>query len=503
MVHLVGVSVWFGGLVGLAFIRRQSGPSLAAVVRRYSVLAGWCLVLVSASGIAGAWLRLPSVDAVWSTYGALLAVKAAAVACLAAAGWWHRRRIIDRLDGNDHETNTSGAGGAGGTGGTGGSGKDVGGVFARLVAVELVVLAGAAGIGVALSRTAPPAPAGGQEPLTTAQSMLGKAMPPALDAAGWFTRWSLDTLFLPIAIAAIAWYLIGVRRLRRRGVAWSRLRTASWITGWLLFIWATNGAPNTYGRVLFSMHMVQHMTIATAVPTFLVLGTPVTLALRALRRRTDGSRGPREWLLQLVHSLPAQLLGHPVVASALFVVGMVAFYYSSLFETSLEAHTAHVLMTVHFMVSGYLFAEVIVGDDPGLRRPPYPLRALLVMITFGFHALFSVTLMSSSRILAEDWFAALGRGWGDTLAGDQHLGASIGWGMGEYPLAVMAIALLVSWVRADRRERRRFDRHEDRENGRQLAQYNDYLRRLSTAGQQSSTPTMTSSGDTSTKDSDA
>ncbi|WKN46612.1 cytochrome c oxidase assembly protein [Nocardioides sp. Arc9.136] len=498
MVHLVGISVWFGGLLALALIWRQLGPSLASVVRRYSVLAGWGLVLVSASGLAGAWLRLPSPGAAWSSYGALLAAKVGAVACLAAAGWWHRHHLIDRLDRTKQDSRDTGD-----TGGTGGAGKSVGGAFARLVVVELVVLAGAAGIGVALSRTAPPAPAGGQEPLTTAQSMLGTVMPPALDAAGWFTRWNLDTLFLPIAVGAIAWYLIGVRRLRRRGVAWSWLRTASWVTGWLLFIWATNGAPNTYGRVLFSMHMVQHMTIATAVPTFLVLGTPVTLALRTLRRRTDGSRGPREWLLQLVHSLPAQLLGHPVVASALFVVGMVAFYYSSLFETSLEAHTAHVLMTVHFMASGYLFAEVIVGDDPGLQRPPYPLRALLVMITFGFHALFSVTLMSSSRILAEDWFAALGRDWGDTLAGDQYLGASIGWGMGEYPLLVMAIALLISWVRADGRERRRFDRREDRENGRQLAQYNDYLRQLSAAGKQLSPPTMTSSGETTTKDSSA
>lgn len=495
MMHLVGISVWFGGLLAVALIWRQLGPSLSSVVRRYSVLAGWCLVLVSASGLAGAWLRLPSPGAVWSYYGALLAAKVGAVACLAAAGWWHRHHVIDRLDRLDR------TGQKADIRGEGGAGKGIGGVFARLVVVELIVLAGAAGIGVALSRTAPPAPAGGQEPLTTAQSMLGTAMPPMLDAAGWFTRWSLDTLFLPIAGGAIAWYLVGVRRLRRRGVAWSWLRTASWVTGWLLFIWATNGAPNTYGRVLFSMHMVQHMTIATAVPTFLVLGTPVTLALRTLRRRTDGSRGPREWLLQLVHSLPAQLLGHPVVASALFVVGMVAFYYSSLFETSLEAHTAHVLMTVHFMASGYLFAEVIVGDDPGLQRPPYPLRALLVMITFGFHALFSVTLMSSSRILAEVWFAALGRDWGDTLAGDQYLGASIGWGMGEYPLLVMAIALLISWVRADGRERRRFDRREDRENGRQLAQYNDYLRQLSAAGKQSSPPTMTSSGETTTKES--
>ena len=333
----------------------------------------------------------------------------------------------------------------------------------------------------ALSRTAPPAPPGSQRPLTTAESLIGRPLPGPLDAGGWFTSWEADTLFLPLGLAGLGWYLWSVRRLRRRGVAWPWLRTACWVLGCLLFLWATNGAPGAYGRVLFSMHMVQHMTIATAVPVFLVLGTPVSLALRTLRRRTDGSDGPREWLLRLVHSLPVQLLGHPIVAAGMFIVSMVAFYYSSLFETSLESHTAHVLMTLHFLFAGYLFAEVVVGADPGLQRPVYPLRALLLMVTFGFHALFAVSLMASTTVLARGWFTLL-RGEGvDALLEDQYLGASIGWALGEYPVAVMAAALMVSWVQADGRERRRYDRREDREQDRQLMAYNEYLRELGNA----------------------
>ncbi|MGB0190679.1 MAG: hypothetical protein ACPF9W_06910, partial [Nocardioides sp.] len=60
-----------------------------------------------------------------------------------------------------------------------------------------------------------------------------------------------------------------------------------------------------------------------------------------------------------------------------------------------------------------------------------------------------------------------------------YLGASLGWLLGEYPLAVIAVALLVSWVSADRRERRRFDRSEAREGDRQLHAYNAYLAGLS------------------------
>lgn len=452
--HLVAISVWLGGALVLAFTRRRLGPLLVPTLRRYSVLAGWCLVIVAVSGVLGAFLRVPEPSDLWSAYGAILGLKAAAVGVLGALGWWQRRRLIDRVA-------------AGHTS-----------LFGRVILVEVITLAAAAGAGVALSRTSPPPPPGAFEPLTAAQSLIGRDLPPPLGLSEWFTQWSLDTLWLLIAVFMIAWYAVAVRRLRRRGDRWSLPRTGAWMTGWILFIWATSGSPGTYGEVLFSMHMVQHMTIATAVPAFLVLGTPVTLALRALKRRTDGSAGPREWIQRLVLSLPLQLLGAPLVASGLFIVGLVAFYYSSLFQLSLESHTAHVVMVAHFLLSGYLFANCLVGADPGLHRPSFPLRVLLLMVTFGFHALFSVSLMANDTVLAPDWFAALGRPWGATAIDDQKLGASIGWALGDYPLAIMAAALIFLWVQADRRERTRFDRREDRDGGSELAGYNDYLRTL-------------------------
>jgi putative copper resistance protein D len=452
--HLVGISVWLGGLAALVLARRHLGEALVSTVRRYSTLAGWCLVVVTASGLWGAWLRLPSVSAIWSSYGAMLSVKLAAVVALAAAGWQHRRRTIDALA----------------------SGSQRG--FVRLVGVEMVVMLGAAGMGVALSRTAPPPPSETPRPLTSAESLLGSSLPDPLDGTQWFGSWNLDTLFLPLGVAGVLWYLWAVTRLRRRGDPWPWARTASWLVGCVLFIWATSGAPGVYGQVLFSMHMVQHMTIATGVPVFLVLGTPVTLALRVLRRRDDGSRGPREWLMAVSRSLPIQILGHPVVAAGMFVVSMVGFYYTSAFETSLASHTGHVLMTFHFLLTGYLFAEAVIGSDPSLHRPPYPMRVLLVMITFGFHALFAVSMMASETVFARDWFGALGRTWGRSLPDEQYLGAQVGWLMGEYPILIMAAALVTGWVKSDRRERERFDRREGREQDRQLQAYNAYLSRL-------------------------
>jgi putative copper resistance protein D len=253
---------------------------------------------------------------------------------------------------------------------------------------------------------------------------------------------------------------------------------------------ATSGSPGVYGKVLFSAHMVQHMTIALAVPTLLVFGAPVTLALRTIPGRRDGSRGPREWLLAVVSSRVLGALGHPVVAAGLFIAALNVFYYTPLLELSMRTHTGHVLMTTHFLLSGYLLASAIVGVDPGPSRPPHVYRMVLLMATFGFHALFSVALMSSTQILGEEWFSALGRDWGNTLAREQYLGGAIGWALGDYPVAMMAIALALDWIRSDEREQRRYDRQANRDNDAALAAYNAHLGRLAARN----TPATTATG---------
>ncbi|GGD11085.1 cytochrome c oxidase assembly protein [Nocardioides daphniae] len=456
--HLVGIGLWIGCLVAALWIRRHPDTDLPVLVARYSRLAGWCFVAVAISGVLAALLRVPRVSDLASSYGLLLGVKVAAFGLLGALGWWQRTRVVGRLA---EEADQSSART----------------LFTRLAALEVAFMALAAGAGTALSRTPPPGIEAADEPTPT-EALLGHSMPPELGFAQWFTEWRIDSFWAPIAVAAALVYVAGVRRLSRRGDRWSRGRMIAWLVGCLGLLWATSGPPGAYGDVLFSMHMIQHMTVATAVPTFFVLGAPVTLALRAVVRRVDGSRGPREWLLLIVHSWPLRILGHPIVAGILFVVGMIAFYYSSLFEQSLRGHTMHLLMTAHFLLTGYLFANVVCGVDPGPRRPIYPLRVLLIMVVFGFHALFAVALMGATELLAGDWFTALDRPWGPSPADDQYVGASLGWVLGEYPLVILAVAVVWAWVRDDHREAKRLDRQADRDNGQELARYNEFLQGL-------------------------
>src|SRR5699024_11989682 len=139
-------------------------------------------------------------------------------------------------------------------------------------------------------------------------------------------------------------YLRWTLRLRRRGDDWPLWRAASWVGGWLLFVYFTSAGPGVYGKILFSWHMIEHMGVAMIVPLLLVPGAPITLALRALPARKDRTMGPRERILATVHSKCLQLLANQEVASAQFFFSQSIFYFSPLFELALKTHTGHVLM---------------------------------------------------------------------------------------------------------------------------------------------------------------
>ncbi|UKA56726.1 cytochrome c oxidase assembly protein (plasmid) [Arthrobacter sp. FW305-BF8] len=458
--HLLGVCLWVGGIIALTVAGTSLGKDTADVLRRFSTLAGFAFILVVGSGVINAAIRLESPAALASPYGVLLGAKTAAALVLGGIGLLHRRKLIPAL------------------GATTKHGTPGRWLLWRFIVAELLIMAAASGLAAALSRTPPP---GGQEvrpALTPAEILTGYPLPPELTAQTWFTVWRPDWLWIAIALAAAYLYLRAAIRLRRRGDTWPWLRVIMWFIGLAALVFFTSGGPSVYGRVLFSAHMLDHMALTMIAPVFLVLGAPVTLALRTLRPRHDGSRGPREWLLILVHSRAAAVVTHPLFVAANFAGSIILFYYSDAFGFALREHAGHELMTVHFVITGYLFVLSMIGTDPAPRRAPFPLRLLLLLATMAFHAFFGVTLMGSTTLIQPDWFTALGRDWGLPALEDQQKAGAITWGIGEVPTLLLAIGVAVMWSRSDARETRRLDRAADRNNDADLDAYNAMLARL-------------------------
>ena len=456
VLHIIGAAVWLGGLVLLVLIRPLlDRAALAKVLLRYSSLALVAFVVVAVSGTVRASIGLGGWDALLSPYGVLVLVKVTALLAMGVLGAWYRKRLIGRT----HEDGSSRR-------------------FWGLVLLELAFMGIASGAAAALARTPPPGSATAPTLGTPAEILTGAPLPPELTVARWFTTWDIDLLWLFAVAFGLFFYLAGVWRLRRRGDSWPVYRTILWVAGMLLLLWVTCGPINAYQDYLFSLHMVGHMLLTMAIPLLLVPGAPVTLAARAIRKRDDGSRGGREWILWAVHSPVARVLTNPYLAAGLFIGSLWLFYYTDLFRWSLYDHLGHEWMVAHFLITGYLFVLSLIGIDPVPYRLPYPLRLVLLIAVMAMHAFFGVALMMQSGLMVAEWFGAMGRTWGPDPLADQYIGGGVAWSIGEIPTLILAITVAIQWSRSDDRMQRRRDRHADRTGDAELEEYNAQLAAL-------------------------
>ncbi|MCT7660508.1 cytochrome c oxidase assembly protein [Mycobacterium deserti] len=454
LIHLGGGALWAGGLLALLAHALRGGSHADLTARRFSALALWCFIAMAVSGVINAAVRVTPADLLRTEYGWLIVAKVVALSLLGVLGWQQRRVGVAALQ----------------------TDPDARRPLLRLALVEAVVFGATFGIAVGLSRTPPPPLQ--REPSPTEVAIgYDFAGPPTL--ARVLFDWRFDLIFGTAAIVMAVVYLLAVRRLRRRGDAWPVGRTLGWLLGCAALLFATSSGLGRYMPAMFSMHMIAHMLLSMLVPILLVLGAPMTLALRALPAAgRDDAPGPREWLLAALHSQVSRLLTNPIVATVVFVAGFYGLYFGGLFDAAVDDHAAHVLMNLHFLLSGYLFYWVVIGIDPAPRQIPQLGKVAMVFASLPLHAFFGVVLMGMKTVLGETFYRSLQLSWHTDLLGDQRTGGGIAWAAGEVPLVVVMLALLIQWRRSDQRTAKRLDRAADRDDDADLAAYNAMLAAL-------------------------
>ena len=461
--HLVFVSVWLGGVLTLILLRGIiDADRLPVIVSRFSTMAIIAFIVVAVSGVANAMVRIGSFDALVGTpYGQLVLAKVAAMVVLGAFGFWQRGYLVKRRAGAATQK-----------------------MFWWFIALELIIMGVAAGLAAGLARTPTPVSETLNQNPTPAEILTGSPLPPEFTLDRYFTVWNFDLIWLLFCAFAVFFYLVGVYRLHKRGDKWPWYRTVLWVAGMALLFYITNGGINSYEMYLFSAHMGAHMTLGMMVPIFLVPGAPVTLAMRAVNKRQDDSRGGREWILKAVHSGYANVISHPLFATINFVGSLWLFYYTPIFRWATSDHIGHEWMIVHFLLAGYLFVQSLIGIDPVKTRYPYPFRLIQLLAAMTVHAFFGLGIMSSENLLLADWYGAMGRTWGSTPLEDQQAGGAIAWSVGELPNLVLALIIGYQWNRSDAKEAKRKDRQADRDEDAELKAYNAMLAQQAAADSQ-------------------
>ena len=213
------------------------------------------------------------------------------------------------------------------------------------------------------------------------------------------------------------------------GYEWRSLRVPGW-NRWRGAAFQAGAAALATGLALpahdFTGHALQHLLVAMVAPLGLVLGAPVTLLLRTLPVRTARR------LTRLLRSRPARAVAHPATALALTTGGLAALYLTPLYGRMLAVPALHQLVTIHFVLSGFLFAWVVAGADPAPHRPSVPARLVLLGVAIAAHATLSQLLYAGA-------FVQVPAG-----AADRQAGATLMYYGGDLAELLLAFAVVQS-----------------------------------------------------------
>ena len=453
IVHVLALSMWVGGLLAI-LLSRELDKKVA--LNRFSHLALWAAISVVATGAINAWIRMNFSDAWNGAYAILITEKIILTLLLLIIASIVRRKLAGNVN--------------------------------RLIAFEGAVMVLIIFIGTLLSQSNPPVRPGTIDQI---ESLVGLRYPGTPTLNRLIFEYQPDALTLALLIFVSALYIKGVRIMNKRGDRWPIGRSLSFFTGILVINYAINGAIGVYAHFGFSYHMIEHMILGMIAPIFIVLGAPITLALRTLPNgRDEVEEGPRNILIRFLHSKYARFITNPVVALLIFDGSLFVLYFTGLFGTLMGSHLGHQFMNLHFLLAGVLFFHVIVGVDPNPKRPPNVVRLVILLAAMSIHAFFSIALMSATTVLDGGYYSSIGNPMNLNLLENQYVGGSIGWAMGEFPILIALTAAFIQWMREDRKETERIDRKAARasamgEND-DLAKYNQFLAELARKDNKSS-----------------
>ena len=196
---------------------------------------------------------------------------------------------------------------------------------------------------------------------------------------------------------------------------------------------------------LASAHMVQHLLLLLVAAPLLALSAPSSAILRGSPLALRRASGRWRRRLGLTHG-NLGVLRHPA-AVWLLSVGVVWFWHAAApYDATLDNQLLHVLEHASFLVTAVLFWQVVVGVR-GAARVSGGLGVLLVF-AMAMQSVFLAVLLTFARTPWYSGYAATTAPWGLDPLTDQRLAGVIMWIPAGVIYLVVALALLVTWIRA-------------------------------------------------------
>ncbi len=271
--------------------------------------------------------------------------------------------------------------------------------------------------------------------------MRGVPVLPALSLSTLLRSWQLHAGVLGVLVGLAVGYAWLVAQARRRGIAWSLWRCASWGFGLLLAVLATQGGVAVYGQVLFWIHMVGHLTLIMVAPSFLALGSPLTLLTRV---------HPSVDLDRRLSRAPARLLSSPLTGLVVYSATIVLTHLTGFMNEMMLNPWLTSAEDLLYLTAGLLFFLPLLGCEPIGRRIDAPQRIFLLFLAMPVDTFTGLVLAQTNHY---PWpaMAAMRQSWAPSLLADLHGGGAVMWIGGDAIMALVMGGCFLVWARAGAR----------------------------------------------------
>ncbi|SFE81875.1 cytochrome c oxidase assembly protein [Blastococcus tunisiensis] len=254
-----------------------------------------------------------------------------------------------------------------------------------------------------------------------------------------WTAWSADPVVVAGLLLALWAYLRGRGRRAVDGERWR----ARCFGGALVAIAVALLSPlDAVSGALASAHMVQHLLLTLIAAPLLVLSAPGARLVRGSPAAVRRAIGPLRRRLRL--GRVAHALRHPGTAWLLHVGTFWAWHAAVLYDAAVRNTAVHALEHATFLLTGVLFWRTVIG----VRAARVP-AGLGVLLLFGL-AMSSALLSLLLTFGRSPWYTAYGETthvWGLAPLADQQLAGAIMWVPAGLVHVVVAVGLLVAWIR--------------------------------------------------------
>ena len=266
----------------------------------------------------------------------------------------------------------------------------------------------------------------------------GSPSGPLLGAA-LVTKWQLDSIAVAVLVVVTAAYLTGVALvpIRKPGTRWPLVRTVAFLAGVAVTLYATCGAIAVYDQVLFSAHMCGHLALVMLAPALFVAGRPLRLAIDTTPPRFGG------WLARVAKGRVVGLLTAPPVALATYTAVIVGSHLTGIMDTIMRNTWAGQVEHLVYLLVGWQFFVLVVGDEPIRWRLASPARWLLLAVGMAVDTFTGIVLLQGNAAVAMRPVPGLPV---DALS-DTRTGGAIMWFGGDGLMAAVMLVLVITWLR--------------------------------------------------------